>query len=791
MKNRTFYKYLFVCFLFTSLGIQAQEVDVKIIESFEAYSELPREISYAHLNKSTLLRGETLGFQVYVLEKETKRASANTTNVYYALDDRDGNTVKSGLLLAEGGIAAGTIDIDSTLATGNYLFRAYTNWMKNFREQNFYVQNVRVINADGGAALKEVTVEGYKLDAQFLPEGGHLISGIENIIGVAVKDNTGRGVPDLEGRVYDEAGNEVGSFSSNRFGISKFPLVPKVGVTYRVSLGEGVESTFSLGPAELEGINLKLTDMSKRVALSLRANERTLERIKGSNYKLSFHNGDSIRAIDFDFSKGREVTKLFNYDDLYPGMNVFTVFDDKGKPLLERLFFKHEGISNVNLNAPKITREGDSMNVRFYTNAIKEIDSTLNISVSVLPEGTGSYEPHQNIVSKFYLQPYVRGFVERADYYFRDVDARKRYDLDMLLLSQGWSSYDWTGIFNSPPQMRFEFERGIKVMANNTDPTAGQYMVYPLANSGTVLVDAKQEGRSFTLKGLLPMEGEQLSVGLITRSEKVRKPSLSYSFSPTSIPRLDNYITVYPIREDIEFGGNEDQPILLDAYNDTEVLDEVIITARKEEERMEKLTRKFSGRVDVFDNRERLGYIDFASYLSGQGYRVQQIGASLIVENTRPRVPPPIVYLDRQLLTDFNIFLSFDMRTVDYIVIDKLGFGEGLRGAGGVIRVFTDPLKQFEGLENKPVAQNADFPLAFSKSKKFYTPKYTYYRSDFFKKYGVIDWKPNLRVDESGIIEFKVYDTGNERIKFFIEGIAGDGTLVSEEKEIFIKSKGD
>ncbi|MBZ9651395.1 hypothetical protein [Psychroflexus montanilacus] len=764
----------------------SQQPKDKLIEAFETYSELPREISYAHLNKSKLIRGETLGFQVYVMNRETKRASTNTTNVYYALDDQNGNTVKSGLLLCERGVAVGSIDIDSTLATGNYLFKAYTNWMKNFKEQNFYIQNVKVINTDDGGTLGERKVEAYRLDAQFLPEGGHLIYGIENIVGVVVKDNTGRGVPDLEGRVYDEVGSEVGSFTTNRFGISKFLLIPKLGNAYQVKFGKGDNNTFSLGPAEMEGINLQLTDLGSRVALSLRTNQRTMERIKGNTYRLSFHNGDSIRAINFDFSAGQEVTMLFNYADLFSGMNVFTVFNEKQEPLLERLFFKHEGIGTVGLNAPKITRDKDSINVRFYTEAIRSIDSSLNISVSVLPEGTGSYEPNHSIVSKLYLQPYVRGFVERADYYFREVDARKRFELDMLLLTQGWSSFDWTSIFNSPPQMRFEFEKGITVTAKGTDPNARQYMVYPMENSGTVLVDAQQLNRVFTLKDLLPFEEEQLSVGVVAKNDKVRKPSLSYSFSPTSIPSLDNYITSYPIREDIKFGGNEDQPILLDAFNDTEVLNEVVITARKKEQRMEKLTRKFvMGIVDIFDNTERSKYINFDTYLSYKGYTVRKTGTRLIVGNSRPPYGEPIVYLDGHLLPNFDLFLSFDMRTVDYIVIDKLGRGDG------IIRVFTDPLKQFEGMKSKPVAQTVDFPLTFRKNKRFYTPKYTSYKNDFFKKYGVIDWKPNLKVDEMGTIEFKILDTGNERLKFFVEGIAGDGKFISEEMNVIVNKKGN
>lgn len=74
-------------------------------------------------------------------------------------------------------------------------------------------------------------------------------------------------------------------------------------------------------------------------------------------------------------------------------------------------------------------------------------------------------------------------------------------------------------------------------------------------------------------------------------------------------------------------------------------------------------------------------------------------------------------------------------------------------------------------------------PLAFSPDKKYYTPKYRYYGDDFFKGYGIVDWKPGLTADNNGNVSITILQP-EVPITLFIEGIANDGSFVFEEKSI-------
>ena len=72
----------------------------------------------------------------------------------------------------------------------------------------------------------------------------------------------------------------------------------------------------------------------------------------------------------------------------------------------------------------------------------------------------------------------------------------------------------------------------------------------------------------------------------------------------------------------------------------------------------------------------------------------------------------------------------------------------------------------------------------FSKEKKFYTPKYQYYNTDFFEEYGTIAWQPKIKVDNNGLARLKIFDTNTQNVTLFIEGIVNGNEYISQEIKI-------
>nr|WP_321221154.1 hypothetical protein [uncultured Psychroserpens sp.] len=781
-------KYLLLIFCFcTFCNVQSQNQD-KLSTTYSNYVKLPREVAYTHLNKSLYLKDESVGFTVYVFDKSSKKHSDVTTNVYCSIEDKNGKILNKALILAENGVANGSFLIDSTYASGSYTFKAYTNWMKNFDEQNFYLQNIKIINTDETNDTS-TTMQAPIIDAQFLPEGGHLISNIKNVVGVVIKNDNGYGLKEAEGVIKDSNGNVITNFKTNQFGIGKFILIPEEGKSYNAEITyNNLTSNINIKPAERNGINLSLNNLGNKVALTLRSNSNTLQNINGKKFRIIIHNGSLIKALEFSFTNAQEITKLINNSDLYTGINIFTIFDENDNAILERLYFNHDGLSVLNSEKENIIKNTDSITISVPFKIIKT-SQFHNLSVSILPSNTASYDTDHNILSYTYLQPYVKGYIENARYYFTAIDRKKKFELDNLLLTQGWSSYEWNSIFNYEPTVKFDFEKGITVNANINKSKSNQFIMYPMVNSSTQTIDVPDNEKKFTVKGLLPVDDEQVFFGAIDKRQGVEKPNLYVQFTPSTIPNIDNFVKTLPLRVKSIYDSKIEESVFKNSISDAQELDEVVINAQKERSRIDQIERRqTTGNIDIFDENARNRYVDFASYISNKGFNVRQDAISLSIttqrRNTLNGSRTPLIYLDKMLLSDFSILLNFDMRNVDYVVIDKSGLGEGMRGSAGVIKIFTDPKLKYGKSTPADIAQESKIPLTFTTPKTFYAPLYSSYHSEFFNQYGVIDWIPKGKIDSNGNLIFKMYNKGIEQIKLLIEGTANNGSFISEEKII-------
>ncbi|MEM5563536.1 hypothetical protein WNY78_00400 [Psychroserpens sp. AS72] len=699
MKNSTFQKHNSVLLVFFSLvflfgNSQTPNEDV-LFEAYKNYSKLPRETAYGHLNKSTLIKGESLGFSIYLFDKYTKKSSIQTKNVYCTIQNRSGKVLKKQMILAENGVASGIIEIDSLFTSGNYVFKAYTNWMRNFEEQNFYVQHIKVINPDEDSFIEADDDELFDLDAQFLPEGGHLLLNAKNTVGVVIKDDYGFGVPLLKGKVLDSNRNEITNFETNIHGISKFEFTPLARTVYTVTLSDEEQTEITLDIGDSRGVNMTLQDLNDKVALVFRTNANTLPEIANKTFKLTVGDGSQLNASDITFKDNTEIKAFVSHQDFTTGINIITLFDENNTPVLERLYFKHDGINSLVTGVPSVEKLNDSLMISIPS---ASINSKLfnNLSISVLPSGTKSYNHHHNIFSYTFLQPYVKGRIENARYYYTNVDRKKKAELDNLLMTQGWSSYDWTTIFNNPPTNQYEFEDGISINANLNNTKGDTFLIYPLQNSPTVTATVKNGENSFSARGFLPLENESLKIGMLDKQNRVHKPNLYVQFSPMVIPNLEHNYASLNYKNNSTFRYDASLPLLDESWNKIETLDTVLLSANKEKERIEKIKRLNHGTLTVFNDLQRQTAKDFPTFLSSKGYVITRNlydPRAITIKNSKRTTltegdsRTPIIYLNDQIVYDTSILLDIDMRTLDYVIINQSGLGEGNRGSDGAIKI--------------------------------------------------------------------------------------------------------
>ena len=82
--------------------------------------------------------------------------------------------------------------------------------------------------------------------------------------------------------------------------------------------------------------------------------------------------------------------------------------------------------------------------------------------------------------------------------------------------------------------------------------------------------------------------------------------------------------------------------------------------------------------------------------------------------------------------------------------------GSGIMGGGGVIQIVTDPSLRFARRDGTLSFNEYEIPLAYGVQKRFYTPVYPSYNSPFFRKFGTLDWHPDVRPDEHGQFHFQI-----------------------------------
>jgi hypothetical protein len=681
------------------------------------------------------------------------------------------------------------------------MVKAYTNWMRNFNEPNYFTESIRVIDPETEKYIEKTLVSN-DIDAQFLPENGHLLNNVENIVGVIIKDRNGNGLDAAIGEAVDKNGKVITTFKTNPFGISRFPLIPRFGNSYFINVNHR-DKTYKFQLTEVikkQGIILSLKRFKEKILVSAITNDDTFESIKNKRYTLLLHNGNDYDLMDIYFTDEPIVTKVLELGN-NPGINILTLFDPNDIPIAERLTFNYDGINIISTkgSSPSITQELDSVRIALNFKPLDTLN-THNISISVLPQETQSYKRSHNILSYNFLYPYLNGRVENAKYYFTDITDKKKYELDNLLLTQGWSSYDWNYIFNNEIDIIHDYEQGIILKANyissNTNESGQPNdLMYYFDDKGFFIAEADINSQSYIIKNLYPEESQTIKLSEVTNSKGLKPANLYTQFFPREIPNFKTKVIVdIKPTSKIEPESVYTSNVVFDNSEKVEKLDEVVVKSSPWQEKLKRraeLSKGRYGRISVVSEDDEKQFFSLWNYLSFKAWLLldpdvfgpngprNNLG---IIDDMGMQSPGSVnFFLNDVLLLDLSILDPILIEDVDFIEVNRFGLGEGMRSPRGAIKIYTkDPARS---KAPKNITKSYEFPLTFNKRKKFYTPKYRYYNDDFYKQFGVIDWKPNLTLDANGQLTFKIAQP-QVPITLFIEGITNDGTFIFEEKSL-------
>jgi len=452
-----------------------------ILTKFEKYAASHlTEKAYLHFDRPYYAAGDTMYFKAYLTLGGTHELSALSGVLHVELIDNVSNkAIQSEKLEVTNGVAWGDFALPDSLVNGSYRVRAYTQLMRNNGPDAFFEQNIPIVpvlsrkaavtttktpTATTSATATQSATASQKPDIQFFPEGGTLVNGIRSKIAFKAVNTNGLGIA-VKGEVADHNGKTICSFSSVHLGMGSFYLTPVLGEVYkaRVTYGNGIEDVVSLPPAVDNGISLSAINDSTLVAsVNITANAGYLKGNKGKTYLLAVYSGGTMTTIPCRLDSS-VVTVLLYKRKLHTGITRLTLFSPGQEPLCERLLFvNNDDQLKLTISTDKpVYAKGEKVTVKLNALTAKGLPAQGDFSVSVTDAGKVPIDSNNEstIVNYLLLTSELKGYIEQPNYYFNQNTYEAFSNLDLLMLTQGYRSFEWKAVLNNDTTAKFQPEK--------------------------------------------------------------------------------------------------------------------------------------------------------------------------------------------------------------------------------------------------------------------------------------------------------------------------------------------
>jgi hypothetical protein len=457
MNRITLVLFLLICLL--SAGAQTRET-AATPQAPALTAALPmQEKVFVHTDKDFYLAGEILWFKLYVVDAAFHRPLDLSKLAYIEVISNEQRPVLQAKIALGQGLGYGSFQLPFSIHSGNYIVRAYTQWMRNAGPSVFFEKNVTILNslrndevptggsagAANGASATGSSIpgagaaapQGPDYDIQFFPEGGSLVQGLPNRVAFRIADRSGKGVS-CKGVLINSSGDTVARFHTLRFGMGQFSFTPPAGLPCKVLLetDDHTVLTRELPRAEDRGYTMQVTDGGAgRLTISVHANVSNGD----SLVRLFVHNHRSVTAIDKKNISGGEAQFVVDESTLTEGITLFTLLTGQNKPAGERLWFRRPVTLRMDLHAGQDhygIREKVTLDLN--TPDVNGAPVEMNASMAVVLQDSLQSAGQEDIVNYLLLSSDLRGRIESPAYYFTDDGPGIKETADLLMMTQGW-----------------------------------------------------------------------------------------------------------------------------------------------------------------------------------------------------------------------------------------------------------------------------------------------------------------------------------------------------------------
>lgn len=411
--------------------------------------EQPQKV-FLHTDKNIYSVGESIWCKAYVLKANNLKPDTRSTNLFIEITDHNGELVFERIFKLSNGSAYGEIIIPDSLHDGNYMIYAFTEWMRAFPEETMFFKNIYIKNPEeknyilrkqrnSNKRFNELLEQKEKrLVVNLGAEGGDIVAGIDNRIGVRVKNEMNENLA-FSGAVFDKEENKVADISLACDGVGYFNIVPGVDREYivRIQTENGLTKDVALQKHLDNGILFSIDEADN--------NEIVVKINSSLGYNLNGH--QLIVKKGFEelfkqelFNENIEVPVVIDKASLSNGVNYFCIKNSDGDIVAERLYFIYKPGVFVDIEVSEmIDYKPGYLNIPLNIKSDYPVSGSVSYSlynISVCDEYENVLDPYLSLKEEMLLYSDIKGYDRLPE----DIDIKDNQNIiNYFLITQKWS----------------------------------------------------------------------------------------------------------------------------------------------------------------------------------------------------------------------------------------------------------------------------------------------------------------------------------------------------------------
>ena len=388
------------------------------------YSGLGEKI-WLQTDKPSYLAGEMLWYQIVYRSTHV----SNSAVAYVELLTRDGKPVEQTLIDINKRGGSGSFYLPASLPTDRYILRAYTRWMRNAGNNQYFETPITVVNTVMAGASRIAALASPRIE--FYPES------VAATVAFKINDSYGEPIA-ATGVLVNAQGDSILNFSTNHLGTGRLQITPEENTLYTARVQIGNQTiTQTLPKASNRGYTLKAETNGTvwKVTILAKGLSSGSERLK----LVAHDNSRELFAQEITVNNNLETTINIPLSALQEGVNVLTLLNQQKAILCDRLLFNRPVSQKQPVLETVKSKYGQREPVTISLAAPQTLftgSDSVQYSVSVYQMAPWETSQEAGMLSQLYLLPYLRENISNPDYYFGN-NANIAQDADNLMLVNG------------------------------------------------------------------------------------------------------------------------------------------------------------------------------------------------------------------------------------------------------------------------------------------------------------------------------------------------------------------